>query len=176
MENKPNSKLFFSLYDSVHLRLYSFLLMVIHNQADAEDILQEAASTMWEKFDEFEEGTNFGAWAVTIARYKALEFLKRNKKSRMILKEDYYDLISNEAEHSTENISERLQAVKVCLEKLPEKDKKLLSMRYKKNIPLNRISKITGRSASGICQSFSRIINLLRTCVTRRLSYQGNLT
>lgn len=169
MGNKPKSNRFFSLYDSVHIRLYSFLLLLVHNQSDAEDILQETASTMWEKFDQFEEGTNFGAWAVSIAHFKALEFLKKNKKSRMIFKEEYYDLISTQARQSTEDLSDRIQAVKHCLKKLPVKDKKLLSMRYKKNIPLKRISKITGRSSSGICQSFSRIIVMLRSCITRRL-------
>ena len=170
MEDKPKSNLFFSLYDSVHLRLYSFLLLLVHNQSDAEDILQETASTMWQKFDEFEEGTNFGAWAVSIAHYKALEFMKKNKRSRMVFKEEYYDQISTHARQSNEDLGDRIQVMKQCLSKLSDKDKKLLVMRYKKNIPLKRISKMTGRSSSGICQSFSRIIALLRSCVSRRLA------
>ena len=170
MENKRKSNLFFSLYDSVHLRLYSFLLLLVHNQSDAEDILQETASTMWEKFEEFEEGTNFGAWAVSIAHYKALEFMKKNKRSRMVFKEEYYEQIALQAQETPDDMTDRIQVMKQCLEKLSDKDKKLLAMRYKKNIPLKRISKMTGRSSSGICQSFSRIITLLRTCVSRRLT------
>lgn len=175
MDNRPKNTLFFSLYDSVHCRLYNFLLILVHNQSDAEDLLQETAAIMWEQFDQFQEGTNFGAWAVSIARIKALEFLRQNKKSRMIFKETYYDLISNQAQQATENLADRIQMVKYCLEKLPEKDRKLLSMRYRKNITLKRISQITGRSSSGICQSFARIIAMLRSCMTKRLETQGEL-
>ena len=160
------------MYDRVHDRLYAFLLILVHNQSDAEDLLQETASTMWEQFDRFEEGTNFGAWAVSIARIKALEFLRKNKRTRMVFEEKYYDLISDQARQSTENQADRIEAMQYCLEKLPEKDRNLLTMRYKKNIPLKRISQITGRSSSGICQSFARIIVMLRSCMTRRLAGQ----
>lgn len=174
METKSKNNLFFRLYNNVQTRIYSFLLIIVHNHSDAEDILQETASIMWEKFDQYEQGTNFEAWAMSIAKRKALEFLRKNKRSRMIFQEQYYDLISNQALQTTEDVSDRVQAVNHCLQKLSEKDRNLLSMRFKKNIPLKHISNITGRSASGICQSFSRILDVLRACVTAVLAQQDS--
>lgn len=37
------------------------------------DILQEVNIVLWEKRKSFKPGSNFGAWACTVARYKVLE-------------------------------------------------------------------------------------------------------
>jgi DNA-directed RNA polymerase specialized sigma24 family protein len=48
MSNKQEkSASFFRLYNSIHTRLYSLLLMMVHNEKDAEDLLQETATILW---------------------------------------------------------------------------------------------------------------------------------
>ena len=41
---------------------------------DAEDVLQEANLVLWRKFDQYQEGTNFFAWACQIIRYEVLKY------------------------------------------------------------------------------------------------------
>ena len=36
---------------------------------DAEDVLQNTKLRLWEQFDSFQLGTDFAAWAITIAGY-----------------------------------------------------------------------------------------------------------
>ena len=48
-------------------RIYGLILSLVPNGPDADDIMQEACSVMWKKFETFEEGTNFAAWALRIA-------------------------------------------------------------------------------------------------------------
>ncbi len=161
---------FFRHYNSVQVRLYSYLLTVVHNRNDAEDILQETAIVLWEKFDEFQEGTSFGAWAVRIAGFKALEFMRHNRKTRMFFDESFYESICQEAEESTVDVPERLEALHFCLNKVPDPSKKLLAMRYMKDIPIRRISHQTGRSAAGLYQTFTRLIGLLRDCMDKYIA------
>jgi RNA polymerase sigma-70 factor (ECF subfamily) len=42
-------------------RIQAFILTLVPNVADAEDIYQETLSEMWNKFDSFEVGTDFVA-------------------------------------------------------------------------------------------------------------------
>lgn len=53
-------------------------------RADAEDVLQEAAMSAMRKLDEFEAGTNFGAWMAAFVRYCASNHRRseRRHKSR----------------------------------------------------------------------------------------------
>ena len=57
--------------------LLAFILSLHPGMAEAEDILQETFLVVSRKADTFAEGTNFLAWACTIARFKVLEFRRR---------------------------------------------------------------------------------------------------
>ncbi|MCK5000210.1 MAG: sigma-70 family RNA polymerase sigma factor [Anaerohalosphaera sp.] len=172
MDELSKQARFFKLYNSVQTRLYSYLYTVVHNRNDAEDLLQETATILWDKFDQFQEGTNFGAWAVRIARNKALEFMRRNKKTRMIFDSDFYNQVSEHAKKSSSDVNARSNALLFCLEKLPDKSKELLSMRYKKELTIKRISQLMDRSTNGLYQTYSKIIEALRNCIDKHLAQQ----
>lgn len=168
-ENDSKSATFFSLYNTVQGRLYTYILMLVHNRTAAEDIMQETASIMWDQFDQFQEGTNFGAWAFRIARNKSLEFLRENKKSRIVLQENFYHQIAGEAEKSLDDFSFRLQALELCSRKLNSDDRKLLRMRYQKSMPIKDIAQTMGLSSSAMYKKLVRIMGILRICISKTL-------
>ena len=170
MKNK-NEK-FFSLYTGINGLLYSYILVIVHNHSAAEDLLQETASVLWEKFDEYEEGTNFSAWAICIAKNKCLQFLRANKKTKELFKVDFYEQIANVAERSSHDYSRRLKALDECMQKLSKNSQKLLRLRYKKNLPVKEISLRTGWSVNQLYYQSSQIFDLLRICVSKSLAFQ----
>src|SRR5215212_8521225 len=56
--------------------LFRLILCMVRSPSDADDLFQQTAITMWDKFREFEPNTNFFAWASTIARFKVRDFIK----------------------------------------------------------------------------------------------------
>ena len=170
----PNSKSskFFALYTNTQGRLYSYLLMMVHNRDDADELLQETAAIMWERFDQFQEGTNFGAWAIKIAKNKSYEHLRKNKSTKMLLNGKFYEDISDFAEKSSEEIPVRLQALNNCINKLNTSNQKLLRLRYKKGLSIKDISQATGRSCSALYKNLASILRLLRICIERTLLSQ----
>jgi RNA polymerase sigma-70 factor, ECF subfamily len=48
-------------------QILAYLNAILLNFNDAEDVFQESCVVLWQKFDEFESGTNFLAWALRIA-------------------------------------------------------------------------------------------------------------
>jgi RNA polymerase sigma-70 factor (ECF subfamily) len=145
---------------------------MVHNRGNAEELAQETATLLWSKFDEYEEGTNFGAWAIAIARLKALEFLRKRKNTQKIFDDRFYDLVSEQAAKSSEGLSNHAEALKHCLEKLSEIQLKLLSMRFKKNLSIKKISQLTGRPLGSLYHYYSRLIRGLRDCINKRLSLE----
>ena len=119
MEKKEiKSVQFFRLYNGAQKRVYSYLLMLVHNHNDAEDLLQETASVLWEQFHKFDNQGSFAAWAVGIARNKALDFLRSKRTSRPLFDDDFYDGVSKLAESESENIEERFKALRDCMKKM----------------------------------------------------------
>jgi RNA polymerase sigma-70 factor (ECF subfamily) len=163
------SEQFFKLYNSVSTRVLSYLVIMVHNKDDAEELLQETATVLWTKFDEYEEDTNFGAWAVSIARLKALEFFRERKKTRMVFDDTFYEKVSDQAKELSGDLPVRIEALKNCIDKLSVNQKKLLSLRFRKDLAIKKISQLTGRPLGSLYHSFSRMIIGLRNCVEKQL-------
>ena len=163
------SERFFKLYNSVSTRVLSYLVIMVHSKDDAEELLQETATVLWSKFDKYEEGTNFGAWAISIARLKTLEFFRERKRSRMIFDDTFYEKVSDMAKKSSEDLPVRIEALNNCLDKLSDNQEKLLSLRFRKGLAIKKISQLTGRPLGSLYHSFSRMIIGLRNCVEKRL-------
>ena len=163
-------ELFFQLYGNCQNKLYSFLYMMLHNENDAEDIQQETAAAMWEEFENFKEGTNFTAWAITIARNKAINFIKKNSRSRALLRDEFYTRITEYIKNDKDDYSDRASAMRDCVKKLEESDQKILKMRYDSNIATQKVAEILGRSKKGIYHTMARIHSVLHDCIKRNLA------
>ena len=65
---------FAALLQQTTRQLLTYLNAVLFRWDDAEDVFQETCLVLWEKFSEFQPGTNFLAWALCVARNKAMSF------------------------------------------------------------------------------------------------------
>jgi RNA polymerase sigma-70 factor (ECF subfamily) len=65
--NNSDNKDFLRLLMANQNRIYAFILTLVPNWSDADDIMQEAAETMWSKFQQSQPINNFSAWGIKIA-------------------------------------------------------------------------------------------------------------
>ncbi|AQT69218.1 RNA polymerase sigma factor SigX [Anaerohalosphaera lusitana] len=172
---EPKSKQFFRLYTAAQSRIYAFLLSLVHNHSDAEDLLQETASILWENFDQFDRTKSFSAWAIGIARNKAFDFLKSKKASRPLFNEQFYRDISRIAEQESESAPERLKALRQCMKKMSPSNQKLINLRFEQGVGVKQISQATGHSADAIYKRISRIYSALENCISRSLVSRGQI-
>ena len=86
--SRSQGKLFLRVFLENERRLYAYILTLVANHADAEDVLQEASLVMWDKFDEEHPPDNFVAWACRIAYFKVLDFSKKRRAQSSPLQRD----------------------------------------------------------------------------------------
>ncbi len=98
-------------------RVRSFLRGLLPTWHDVEEVTQEASLVAWRKFGEFEEGTSFGGWLLTIARYEALKHRRRMARTPLVFTDDIWDLLVDEAGEE-DALQIRRQHLETCLEKL----------------------------------------------------------
>lgn len=60
---------FLRLLSQHERRVKSFILALVPNWADADDLYQETTVRLWEQFADYDPDQEFGAWACTIAYY-----------------------------------------------------------------------------------------------------------
>ncbi len=63
--NLQKEDIFFRYYAQSQAEIYTYILTMVPNSVDAEDIFQEASSLMWRKFEDFKPGSSFIAWGRT---------------------------------------------------------------------------------------------------------------
>ena len=73
-EKENNIDLFVRLLAKYQGQIYSYILSVIGNFNDSDDILQETSSKLWQMFDQYESGTDFLKWSLSVAYYRILEY------------------------------------------------------------------------------------------------------
>ena len=170
MEQESNkSSNFFRLYLQSQRRLYAYILMLVPNCSDADDILQQTSSIMWEKFDTFEPGSNFGAWAVQIAKFLIMDHFKKQKRSRVIFKDSLLETFAESAIDFTRNIDKRLAFLRKCVEKLSFGDRNLIAERYERGQKIKDIAEKSNRSVHGLYKTINRIHHSLLNCVRRHM-------
>ena len=91
-----DTKAFVALLTRYSRRIYSFIRTLVPNQADAEDLLQEVSTTLWEKFGTFRKGSDFRAWAFQIAHYKVLNFRQRRAHLPQLFADDLVERLGHE--------------------------------------------------------------------------------
>lgn len=149
-----------------------FLISLLPGLPNVDDVIQNTNEILWTKRGNFEMGTNFKGWALTIARYQAMAHLKQAKSERWYsLEEGMAQLISEELEQSLDAKLEdrRVAALDRCLAKLGKKEKDLLLRRYWKRQKLQDFCAITGLSMANLKVKLFRLRAGLKTCIESEL-------
>ena len=160
---------YMSLLSLNYQRIYNFILMLVANHNDADDIMQEASVVMYEKFHSFEPGTDFLAWAKAIAKYQTLAFIKKKKREKIVFNQEIVELIDQESCEILNKEDQWLDALRKCVSLLPNMDRQLLTIRYHENASVKQIAGRLGCSLQKIYRNISRINGLLLRCIYRKV-------
>lgn len=152
----------------VALRLY--VSSLLPGEPGAADVAQQANATIWGKRADFTLGTNFKAWAFSIARFEVLNFRKRQARdARLVFSAELEDLMAEELPGQVDDLDHRQAALRHCLEDLRAADRELILHRYFRRTTLARYAEEVGRSVGGLKVSLHRIRNSLLRCIEGRL-------
>jgi RNA polymerase sigma-70 factor (ECF subfamily) len=167
MPEQPEQNDFLKLFVKHNRRLFAYVLTMIPNHMDAEDVLQETAGILWSKFAEYETGSNFYAWARQIARYKVLEYYKRKKA--VLVEVELLDRIQAASEPILDSIDERMAALRGCLKKLKPQDARLIHARFHENTTLKETAARTNQSVHTLYKRMAYIYTVLQVCIKKTL-------
>jgi RNA polymerase sigma-70 factor, ECF subfamily len=160
---------FLTLWTADARRVSAYIYSLVHNWSDADDLLQETSVVLLEKFDQFEPGTSFSAWACKVAYLKVLEFYKRRRPVEH-LDEIFLEAVHHDAMQFSEGLDRRLEALADCLKELSDKDRKLIELRYRGECPIPVVAKKTSRTVTAVYKALERSQKTLLRCIRRKLA------
>lgn len=141
---------------------------------DVDDLAQRSFVAAFVRLNEFEVGTNFSAWLFAIARFQL-----KTETTRLRRIADYRarlipDILARELDRRSQEISEgipdRLEYLRACVQSLGKPMLQFLSWRYDEEIPLEEISRRSGRSIGAVKKQLWILRQKLKECIDARAS------
>jgi RNA polymerase sigma-70 factor (ECF subfamily) len=136
----------------------------------AEDLVQEVAQVVAEKFAEYDRRRSFTSWSLGIARNRLLKYYRLRARDRLVLSEAALNKLSDALERIEHETQDRRAALRVCLEKVQGRRRQVLEMRYGENAKVSAIAEHFGMSADGVSVMLHRVRALLFECIERQLA------
>lgn len=152
--------------------LHAFILSMVWNPAEADDVLQETNLVLWEKVAEFDASRPFLPWAMRFAQFQAMAWLKRHHRQtqRFIFDDDLAKLLADEAAMDEPAFDARRVALASCFQKLRPEQRELIARRYEPEGSVNAMAEAAGTTAKAISDRLRRIRRSLLECIEKTLA------
>lgn len=129
---------------------------------------------LWREYETFELGTDFIRWVSVIAHNQVHRFRRLQKRVGAQLSDATVDLLSKDAVERVDLLEWRRDALRSCLEKLPEGDRQLIRHCYSDSrATLKAAAAELGRPTNTVYKALNRIRRALYNCIERTLSMEG---
>lgn len=169
MNDPSRTNEFLRLFMANHKRIYAFILGMVANYQDAEDIFQQTTLIMWSKFDHYVRGTSFASWGATVAKYEILNARRRKTMRSTGFGPEVQELVEKRSASLVHQIDARMEVLRECVRKLDPRDYTLVQMRYDRELDVQTIADRLGRSAQSVYKRLARIHDVLLHCIRRGL-------
>lgn len=154
-------------------RLYAYILSLVPNWADADEIFQETSVRLWRDFADFEPNTNFSAWATRVAYFQVLTWRKRAARSQLVFDDEVIQLVAQRHEVLVPFAESRHRALGDCVQELSGHSRDLLARCYAPGAQVKEVAESMGRNLPAVYKALQRIRSSLRDCVERRLKAES---
>lgn len=157
---RRDRRAFAQLYAATSAKLYGTVLRILKERGRADDVVQEAYVTIWQKAAQFDTGRASPiAWMVAIARHAAIDELRRQPRAphepEEALAHTPADGPSAREHLEHEQDAKRLHA---CLEALEAERRDMVRLAY-----------LDGWSRADLATHFEQPVNTVKTWLHRAL-------
>lgn len=156
----------------------AYIVSLLPGAPGVDDVIQETNGVLWRKRRDFQLGTEFSAWALTVAKFQVMAHWKSLKTRRWVTLDEA--VLEGMAEDMEQDLSateeeQRVRALRECLGELRPGERELILERYWKRTRLQDFAVVSGRSMSGLKVTLFRLRAALKRCIDRRLMEEGVL-
>jgi len=149
-------------------RLYGYIFRRVANREQAREVLQQTNLMLCRKANDFEPGTNFNAWAITVAHYQILSYRKTQARDRLVFTDEVFAVVA-EREDENEMRDKVLRYLRSCLEAMSSENQLVIKLRYEGGFAMEQIAMKVGKKVGAVRVKLHRLRCNLRDCVQNQL-------
>ena len=150
---------FTSIIKKYQEKLYWHIRRMVIEHEDANDVLQNMFVKVWRNLDNFREDSQLYTWLYRIATNESLTFLEKQKKHQSLSLSNYDGYLSNKITADQHFDSNKLEwKLQLAIQKLPEKQRVVFSLRYYEEMPYEEMSRVLETSEGALKASYHHAV------------------
>ena len=154
---------FRQLYDKTSPILFARLLRMLRRRSVAEEVLQDVYVRIWQRAAQFEMGRGKPlAWMVTIARYCAIDLIRRERVS--LVSDDALEEVADES-GSEPGAFDKPNNFDFCIGQLNENTRKCLTLAFVEGRSHDEIARVTANPLGSVKSWIRRGLMALKECL-----------
>ncbi len=164
---------FLSLFLRSEREVFRYVAALVPNLTDAEDIVQQTALALWEKFDAYDPSQPFTPWACRFALNKARQWIERHRRWQTLLEHGLAEELEQRRQELRPELESRLKHLEVCLRQLPADQRALVEGYYYERARIERLAERAGKTTTATYKTLQRIRQRLQRCLEHRAQPEG---
>ncbi len=149
-------------------RLFAYIFRRMANRDQAMEVLQQVNLVLCHKADKYTLGTNFNAWAATVARYQILSYRRSQNRDRLVFTDKVVAII-DEREDCSDEREERLSLLHQCFQALSGDNQAFINLRYQGGLSMEQMAMEVGKTSGAVRTKLHRLRRSLRDCIQNHL-------
>jgi RNA polymerase sigma-70 factor (ECF subfamily) len=172
-EHAERNRDFLALMLSNQQSIRNFIYSIHPDSGDLDDIMQDTAVSLWEKFDTYDRAREFLPWAMRLAYFEVLRLRKKRSRDRLVFSEQLVEVLAGEAPEA--EVAEPVrQALDACLCRLDARARAVVEARYGRGTSISDLAAARNESVHRLYRMLEKVRAMLVTCVRRQLASEGH--
>jgi RNA polymerase sigma-70 factor (ECF subfamily) len=147
--------------------VFAYIVTLIPNRNDAEDVFQQTCLMLLEKQGEFDLGRKFFPWACGFALNEVRRFRRAHFRERVSLSDAAIEALANVQTKSADRIAARLDLLGDCMGLLPAEKRELLMRCYGRAGGLDQLASQLGIEINTLYKRLERIRRSVFECMEK---------
>lgn len=164
---------FVSLWTQWQPEVRRYVLTLVPLPTEADDVMQQTASRLWEKFGEYDRERPFVAWAIGFAYHEILSWRQRRARDRMVFSQGLLEQLHATATSEASLLELRRRALDGCLEKLSDAERELIVNRYREHGSVRREAERSDVRPHTLYHAIEKLRLRLLDCIDGTLRREG---
>lgn len=166
---KGDSKAQFELYNRYYKAMYNTSLRILTDTAEAEDVMQEAFITAFDKIETFSGERSFGGWLKKIVVNRALDALRKRKIHLEEIDERSTSIIDDDEDQ--EKTLDKVAVIKRVLANMSEPHRVLITMHLFEGYPHEVIAEMLNMKHGAVRTGYARAKKKLQEELDELVAY-----
>jgi len=164
---------FLSLFLRSEREIFRYVAVLVPSVADAEDIVQQTALALWEKFDAYDPNQPFTPWACRFALNKARQWMERRQRWQALLESGLAEELARRREELRPEIEIQLKHLEGCVNKLPQEQRLLVEGYYFRRDTIEKLAAGSSRTVAATYKMLQRVRQALQSCIEDAAKPEG---